>query len=32
MHRAEIHAAQTVHYASCENHINNTTQADKTTH
>lgn len=31
-HRIEICAAHTVHYASCEDYINNTTQADKTPH
>lgn len=30
MRRLEICAAHAVHYASCEDYINNTTQADKT--
>ena len=30
--RIKICAAHTVHYASCEDYINNTTQADKTPH
>lgn len=32
MHHVEICAAHTAHYASCEDYINNTTQADKTAH
>lgn len=32
MHHVEMCAAHAAHYASCEDYINNTTQADKTAH